>query len=452
MAALNFDRILLILKDTGSILWETLHSQDGLNLGDICFCPLRQMLCMQHLSLDRLQKLIAESAFMPPRSEGPPKLSETTAILLVFQADSQHEEITDVYMGLIVHRVKSRLYTLDQILDFIKDIEVNHQVACDALKARGNPSKRRTFCLFDSNFGGAMFIPTDLPYCLVYPTSYIRDADPDHFDTHNNLAGTCLHHCVCHTTLQYSNDEPKECTNYTGSHLILPHRAQYNDPLFPSILKPWNHHGLLIDSAMREPYPMEMVGDFCAVDPIFKGCYGDSLLYSDADLHQLRWWGIHLPAFQGEIPMPLAPSYQQVREPAVTKQSPCRVAASDTPVESPKAKRSSSKSGPQRGLGHSSNTSTPKCPDSTSAKKPSCPKEPTSNGQEKSPKSRSSHKHGRLPSPAAKSARCKRRDFHMEDSGAVDTTLPISSSMFNGFRSPMGSFSDVTEPLPPPSL
>ena len=37
----------------------------------------------------------------------------------------------------------------------------------------------------------------------------------------------------------------------------------------------------------------------------------------------------------------------------------------------------------------------------------------------------------------------------MEDSGTVDTTLPISSSMFDGFHSPMGSYSDMTEPLPP---
>ena len=302
---------------------------------------------MQRLSLDHLRKLIAEGAFMPPQLEGPLKLSGTTAILLVFQADSQHEEITDVYMELVVHRVESCLYAPDQILDFIKDIEVNLQVVCHALKARGDPCKRRAFCLFVSNFGGTMSVPTDPPYCLVYPTSYLRDADPDHFDTHNNPVGTCLHHCVCHATLQFNNDEPKECTNYAGSHLILPHWAQYNDQLFPTILKPWNHHSLLIDSVMREPYPMEMVGDFWAVDPIFKGCYRDSLLYSDADPHQLRWWGIHLPTFQGEIPIPPAPSYWQVREPAVTKQSPHRAAASDTPAESPKAKCSSSKSGPQ---------------------------------------------------------------------------------------------------------
>ena len=144
----------------------------------------------------------------------------------------------------------------------------------------------------------------------------------DHFDTRNNPVGMHLRHCVCQATLQFSNDEPKECTNYAGSCLILPHGAQYNDWLFPSILELQNHHGPLIDSAMGEPYPMEMVGDFRAMDLIFKGCYGDSLLYSDAHLHRLKWWGIHLPAFQGEIPVPPAPSYRHVREPTVTKQSP----------------------------------------------------------------------------------------------------------------------------------
>ena len=319
-------------------------------------------------------------------------------------------------MGLVVHGVESRLYTPDQILDFIKDIEVDLQVACVALKAGGNPVKRHTFWLFVSNFGGAMSIPTDPPYCLVYPTSYVRDVQLDHFDTRNNPAGMHLHHCVCCATLQFNNGEPKEHTNYAGSHLILPHGAQYNDRLFPLILEPQNHQGPLIDSTMKEPYPMELVGDFRVADPIFKGCYGDSLLYSDADLHRLRWQGIHLLTFQG---VPLAPSYQQAREPEVTKQSPNRVAASDTPMESPKTKRSSSKSGPQCGLGRSSNTLTPKHPDSTSATKPSSFKEPTSNSQEKSSKACSSCKHGHSPSPTTRSVRCRLRDFHMEDSGTV---------------------------------
>ena len=37
----------------------------------------------------------------------------------------------------------------------------------------------------------------------------------------------------------------------------------------------------------------------------------------------------------------------------------------------------------------------------------------------------------------------------MEDSSTVDTTLPISSSMFDAFHSLTGSFSDMIEPLPP---
>ena len=155
MAALNFNWILLMLEDPGSIPRETLQSQDRLNLGDVRFCPIRQTLCMQCISLDHLWKLIAEGAFMPPPplSEGTPEVSRTTAILLVFQADGQHEKITYVYMGLVVRRVESHLYTLDQTLDFIRDIEGDLQVVQDALKAGGNPGKRRAFYLFVSNYG-----------------------------------------------------------------------------------------------------------------------------------------------------------------------------------------------------------------------------------------------------------------------------------------------------------
>ena len=101
--------------------------------------------------------------------------------------------------------------------------------------------------------------------------------------------------------------------------------------------------------------------------------------------------------------------------------------------------------------GHSSNTSTPKHPDCTSAKKPSGSKEPTPNEQEKSPRSRSSHKCGRSPSPSTESVRCKWKGVHTEDTPTLNSTLPVSSSTFDGFHSPMGSYSDVTE-LQPPSI
>ena len=221
---------------------------------------------------------------MPPTLEGPTKLSGTTTILLVFQVDCQHERITDVYEGLMVRQVEFHLYTPDQILDFVANIEVNLKAVHNALKAGGDPSKRHTFCLFVSNYGGAMSISMDPPYCLVYPMSYMRDVELDHFDTHNNPARTCLHHCICYTTLQHMNDDPNQHGEYAKSHLILPHRAQYKEQLFPKILEPQNHWAPLTDSVTKEPFPMEPVGDFRSMDPIFKGCYGNSFLYSDADL------------------------------------------------------------------------------------------------------------------------------------------------------------------------
>ena len=179
------------------------------------------------ISLDYLWKLIMEVA------EGTLELSGTTAILLVFQADDQHEQITDVYIGLVVHRIKCNLYAQEKILDFVSNIEVNLKVAYDTLKAGCDPGKRHTFCLFVNNYGGIMSVPMDPPYCLIYPMSYVKDVEPDHFDTHNNIARTHLHHCICCTTLQYMNDNPRYCRAYGGSRLILPRGAQYKEQLFP---------------------------------------------------------------------------------------------------------------------------------------------------------------------------------------------------------------------------
>ena len=193
---------------------------------------------------------------------------------------------------------------------------------------------------------------------------------------------------------------------------------------------------------------MELVGDFRATDLIFIGCYSNSLLYTDVELGQLRWHGIYLPLYQGEIPAPPAPFYLQARQPKATKRSPPRAVTPNPSVESPKTKHSSGKGGPHHSLGCSSNTSTLKCPDSTSAKKPSGSMGPASNEQEKFPRAHSSHKCGRSPFPSAKSVRHKWKDVCTEDTCTLNSTLPISSSGFDSLRSPMGSHRNVTELLP----
>ena len=154
------------------------------------------------------------------------------------------------------------------------------------------------------------------------------------------------------------------------------------------------------------------------------------------------------PHVPGEIPVLPAPSYQQARQLEVAKQSPPRAVTPNPFMESPKTIRSRSKSGPHCGSGCSSNTSTPKYPDSTLAKKPSSSKEPTLNGQEKSPKACSSHKSGHSPSPSAGSVGHKWKEVHMEDTHTLNSTFPISSSTFDSLHSPIGSHSDVTKLLP----
>ena len=126
-------------------------------------------------------------------------------------------------------------------------------------------------------------------------------------------------------------------------------------------------------------------------------------------------------------------------------------ANSNPAVESPKAKHSSGKGGHHHSSGYSSNTSTPKCPDSTSAKKPPSSKESAPNEQEKSLRSCGSCKCSRSPSPSTTSIGHKWKEVITEDTCTLNSTLPISSSVFDSFCSPMGSHSNVTE-LQPPSI
>ena len=102
MAAFNFECILVMLKDGGTIPRGTLCSQDGIDLGDIHFCPILCTLHMQCISLDGLCTLLSKGAFMPLLSNMHPKLSRTMAILLVFQVDSEHKRVINVYVALVV--------------------------------------------------------------------------------------------------------------------------------------------------------------------------------------------------------------------------------------------------------------------------------------------------------------------------------------------------------------
>ena len=278
MAAPNFEHILVMLKGRGTIPQSTLHCQDGINLGDIRFCPILRTLHMQHISLKGLCTLLSEGALVPLQSNTAPELSRMMVILLVFQVDSEYKRIINVYVGLVVRRVDCCLYRPNLINNFIQDIDVNLWEAHDALKARHDASKRCTYCLFVDNLSGIMSIPTDPPYCLVYPTTYVKGAEPDHF-TLRTVPWGCAYTVVCAEPPCSSVALiPSSALNTEGV------TSSYHDRLFLTIVELWNHRSPLIDPVTGETCLMEVVGDFRATDPIFKGSYRDSFLYSDDDL------------------------------------------------------------------------------------------------------------------------------------------------------------------------
>ena len=100
--------------------------------------------------------------------------SHTTAIFLVFLSDDQHETIEYVHIGLVVHCIGCQLYEQKAIPMFIKSIEDDLKKARSKWAAGKDLGEACSFSMFVGNFGGLMAVPTELPYCLMYPTSTMR--------------------------------------------------------------------------------------------------------------------------------------------------------------------------------------------------------------------------------------------------------------------------------------
>ena len=142
---------------------------------------------------------------------------------------------------------------------------------------------------------------------------------------------------------------------YEGGRLIIPHGTQYRT-LLPEIVVPCNHQGLLIDHNTGEPYPMVTAGYFCLVDPIFPGSPGDSFLFKEDDLTQLKRKGFCIPTCREEKPQPTVPKEDKHMSPCTKENAP-----SSSHREKESCKTSS----------RNSEASSSQAPDSMSSKKPS---------------------------------------------------------------------------------
>ena len=118
-------------------------------------------LLMQHTTYAHLTNLVHKNYFQP---EGMTidAASHTTASLLVFLSDAQHEAIKYIHIGLVVHHTGCRLYNQQAIPLFILSIEVDQDSEVEAGIQQG-------FSLLVTNFDSLMATPNDPPYSKEVP-------------------------------------------------------------------------------------------------------------------------------------------------------------------------------------------------------------------------------------------------------------------------------------------
>ena len=119
--------------------------------------------------------------------------------------------------------------------------------ARDRCTQNKDPGRACSYSLLIANYGGIMAVPTDPPYCLVYPTMYSTGVeDQNHSNAAASLSGLCTHSCICHALFQHTDMEPVCRRTYMCSCLIIPHGTQYKT-LFPEIAAPCKLQRPLID-------------------------------------------------------------------------------------------------------------------------------------------------------------------------------------------------------------
>ena len=207
--------------------------------------------------------------------------------LYSLHSNEEHQGIQHMHIGHVAHHVRCNLYTQDGILPFVKSIEEDLAKVRERCAHNKDVGGMHSYALLVANYDGAMAVPADPLYRLVYPTMYNAGVENQtHFNTAASPSGMCRRVFMCDSLLQLTDKDPRNRT-FEGSCLIVPIGPQYQN-LFPEITVPCNHWELLIDPNTWEPYPMAAVGDFCLENIFFPGSPGDSLLFSEDDLARLK--------------------------------------------------------------------------------------------------------------------------------------------------------------------
>ena len=182
---------------------------------------------MQHVSLTYLKSLVSDNCFQP---EGmlSDAVSSSTAILIVFL--SKHMTIQHVHLGLVVHSVCCNLYDQSGILTIITSVEQDLEKVRQRCDVGKDPGGVHSYAMLVANFGCTIAVPTDPPYCPVYPIVYndnVTAQNQNHFNTAGSPSEMCTCDLMCHALLQQADLTEAHKWKYDGSCLIVPCGAQY---------------------------------------------------------------------------------------------------------------------------------------------------------------------------------------------------------------------------------
>ena len=154
------------------------------------------------------------------------------------------------------------------------------------------------------NYGRHMGFTTEPPYCVAYAADY-RDKDPSKMmprETLNHTYAMVSDNMMVRRLLSVPNWDPSERKRTKGGHLLILRGVQFGPKLFPEIVIPRNHAGLLVDSTMGHNAPFRTIGSFRAMDPIFPGFPGDLELFTAEEVAKLKELGVLSPQPAPERP------------------------------------------------------------------------------------------------------------------------------------------------------
>ena len=256
MALILFNTMWECLQSPHSLPGGILSEQEGPHYGDVHYMSMHHMLLMQCIPYQHFNNLVQDHAFQPVKAVLK-DASDTTTILLVFVSDDQLTSIVHVYIRLVVHHISSQIYEPRAIPQFIQYIKADLKHTKEKQEAGSSTLRVQSYCMFVVNFGGIMALPTNLPYCLVYPNIYsstVPEKDRHHFNIEGWPSwGAHLHLHLLH---------PASACRHI-------HRLQVATLWESPSDSPCNHRVPLVDLSTGEPFPLVPVGDFQFEDNIF---------------------------------------------------------------------------------------------------------------------------------------------------------------------------------------